>query len=178
MGKRSNAFGSGKEALSPAPPPLRTARAPFDASSSSIEQRPCEIRPGAAPPADDTPSRTRLLPWTGANLSVTTAVPATERTSVAEAAPAKVVATSPTFLRHFLRRFADVSRPTTPEGSLPAFAWGDVAGWLNPYPPYYRAAFASSLLLYPQPHRLALRFAFPCGRATGLPRCAAETRVG
>jgi hypothetical protein len=32
---------------------------------------------------------------------------------------------------------------------------------LNPYPPYYRTAFAFSLLLYPLPHRLALRFAFP-----------------
>src|SRR5262249_10242672 len=54
---------SGKEVLSPAPPPLRTARAPFDASSSSIEQRPCEIRPGSAPPADDTPYGTRSPHW-------------------------------------------------------------------------------------------------------------------
>ena len=54
---------SGKEVLSPAPPPLRTARAPFDASSSSIEQRPCEIRPSTAPPADDTPYGTRLTHW-------------------------------------------------------------------------------------------------------------------
>src|SRR5262249_32885103 len=36
---------SGKEALSPVPPPLRTARAPFDASSSSIEQRPLRYDP-------------------------------------------------------------------------------------------------------------------------------------
>jgi hypothetical protein len=40
----------------------------------------------------------------------------------------------------------------------------------NPYPPHYRTAFASSLLLYPQPHRLLLRVAFPDGRTTGLPR--------
>src|SRR5262249_1562033 len=33
--------GSGKEILLPAPPPLRTARAPFDACSSSIDQRTC-----------------------------------------------------------------------------------------------------------------------------------------
>jgi hypothetical protein len=44
-------------------PPLRTARAPFDASSSSIEQCPCEIRSGAAPPSDDTPSETRSPHW-------------------------------------------------------------------------------------------------------------------
>jgi hypothetical protein len=31
--------GSGKEVLLPAPPPLRTGRAPFDASGSSMEQR-------------------------------------------------------------------------------------------------------------------------------------------
>src|SRR5436190_13736585 len=86
---------SGKEALSPAPPPLRTARAPFDASSSSIEQRPCEIRPGAAPPADDTPSTGRGCPiGLGANLDITEAAPATDMTSVAGAAPAKVIATS------------------------------------------------------------------------------------
>src|SRR5438874_9195487 len=50
---------------------------------------------------------------------------------------------------------------------------GDVAGWLNPYPAHYRPAFACSLLLYPPPHRLPLRVAFPCsrgcrGEATGL----------
>ncbi len=32
---------------------------------------------------------------------------------------------------------------------------------LNLYPPDYRAAFAFSILPYPQPHRLALRLAFP-----------------
>src|SRR5207248_8239231 len=63
MGTWVRADRSGKEVLSPAPPPLRTARAPFDASSSSIEQRPCEIRPGPAPPADDTPYETRLPHW-------------------------------------------------------------------------------------------------------------------
>src|SRR5262249_10563692 len=54
---------SGKEALSPAPPPLRIARAGFPACSSSLGQCPCEIRPGPAPPADDTPSGTRWPHW-------------------------------------------------------------------------------------------------------------------
>ena len=40
---------------------------------------------------------------------------------------------------------------------------------LNPYPPHYRMAFASSILPFPHVHRLALRFAFPYGRRTGLP---------
>ncbi len=40
----------------------------------------------------------------------------------------------------------------------------------NPYPFHYRMAFAFSRLLYPTPHRLALRFAVPTGRMPGLPR--------
>jgi hypothetical protein len=40
---------------------------------------------------------------------------------------------------------------------------------LNPYPPYYRMAFASSILPFPHTPGLALRFAFPYGRRTGLP---------
>src|SRR5262245_45405662 len=39
----------------------------------------------------------------------------------------------------------------------------------HPYPLYYRAALASSLLLYPLSYRLALRVAFHEGRTTGLP---------
>src|SRR6266487_388190 len=41
-----------------------------------------------------------------------------------------------------------------------------------PYLLHYRAAFAFSILLYPQPYRLSLRSSFPCGRATDLPRFA------
>ncbi len=42
---------------------------------------------------------------------------------------------------------------------------------LNSYPPHYRTTFAFSILLYPQPHRLTLRLAFPVsGEVTGLPR--------
>src|SRR5262249_47210411 len=124
---------SGKVVLLPAPPPLRTARAPFDACSSSIGQRHCEIRPGAAPPSHDTPSTGRgcLLGLEG-KLVVTAAVPTTEMSSVAAVAPDKVVATLPTVLHHSLRRLADGPRPPTPEGSLPAFAWGDVATPIRP----------------------------------------------
>ena len=45
------------------------------------------------------------------------------------------------------------SRAETPEGSRPAFAWGDLARGLNPYPSDYGTAFASSLVPYPPPHR-------------------------
>src|SRR5271165_1505449 len=53
------------------------------------------------------------------------------------------------------------SRAETPEGSQPAFAWGDLARRLNPYPSDYGEAFASSLLLYPPSHQQP-----PCGGPT------------
>ncbi len=61
------------------------------------------------------------------------------------------------------------SRDERPDGSLPAFAWGDVAEWRNPSLPYYEGAFAFSVFLYPQPHRCSLRFPFPIGGAADLP---------
>ena len=69
------------------------------------------------------------------------------------------------FCRHLLaslKWFARFSRDERPEGSQPAFAWGDLARRLNPYPTDYRAAFASSLILYPPSRRRPL--------AAGLPR--------
>jgi len=67
----------------------------------------------------------------------------------------------PTYLLAPLIGWPQLSCDGRPSGSLPPFGWGDVASRLNPYPPHYRTAFAFSLLLYPQPHRLASRFAFP-----------------
>src|SRR4051794_24470552 len=58
----------------------------------------------------------------GVNLDVTAIVPATEMVTVAGAAPAEVIATSPTDLLCPLRRLPDGSRPSTPGGSRPAFA--------------------------------------------------------
>jgi hypothetical protein len=76
--------------------------------------------------SDNASARIRGCPTgSGANLDVTAAEPATEMTSVAAVAPAKVVSTSPTFLHHSLRRLADGSRPPTPQGSQSAFAGGD-----------------------------------------------------
>jgi len=83
--------------------------------------------------------------------------------------------------RHFCcaaqSRLAVLSRASTPEGSLPACAEGNVARKLNPYPADYRSAFASSLLLYPLPCQVTLRFPLLAGasRATGLPRSAGGT---
>jgi len=42
----------------------------------------------------------------------------------------------------------------------------------NPYPIYYRWAFACSVLPYPPHCRRALRHAFPGGSTTGLPSSA------
>jgi hypothetical protein len=112
---------SGKEVLLPAPPPLRTVQASFDAYSSSIRQR---FLPERGCPIG-----------LGVNLSVTATGPATELTSVVQAAPAEVIATSPTVRLCLLRRLADGSRPPTPEGSRPAFAWSDVAIGSTPVRP-------------------------------------------
>src|SRR3954463_3365443 len=93
----------------------------FDACSSSIRQRFLPVR--GCPIG------------LGVNLSVTATGPATELTSVAQAAPAEVIATSPTVLLCLLRRLADGLRPLTPEGSRPAFAWSDVAIGSTPVRP-------------------------------------------
>lgn len=72
----------------------------------------------------------------------------------------------------FQRRLHRRSRKETPAGRLHPFGSGQI--W-NPYPPYYRAAFASSGILYPHIRGLPLRFAFPSdsGRCTGFP-CSAQ----
>jgi hypothetical protein len=93
----------------------------FDACSSSIRQR---FLPERGCPIG-----------LGVNLSVTATGPATELTSVAQAAPAEVIATSPTVLLCLLRRLTDGLRPLTPEGSRPAFAWSDVAIGSTPVRP-------------------------------------------
>jgi hypothetical protein len=61
-----------------------------------------------------------------------------------------------------LNQLGRCSRDERPDGSLPAFAWGDVAE-AHPYPAHYRLAFAFSVLLYPQHYRQTLRRAFPGG---------------
>lgn len=59
-------------------------------------------------------------------------MPATEVTSVAAGAPARVFTTPPTFLHPSLRRLADSSRPPTPRGSLLPFGWGNVPTPIRP----------------------------------------------
>src|SRR5215831_6263277 len=81
-------------------------------------------------------------------------------------------------LPSLLRRLAKLSGEARPDGRLPACAWGYVARRLNPYPPHYRMAFASSILPLPHVYRLALRLAFPYGRHTGLPCSVSVTANG
>src|SRR5215813_10691041 len=75
-----------------------------------------------------------------------------------------------------LDRFLKVSRPSTPQGSLPACASGDVATRIRP------ATGRPSLFPTPYPHRLglALRPSYlPFGRSdTGLPRSTRLTMTG
>ena len=131
------------------PRPLRTVHASFPAYGSSVGQRaftehwargahlgstdprrPCS-QPWRSAPMAKPPRRHTVAPPRG-NLDVTTAVPATELPAVVGAAPATAVTAAPTFLLCPLRRLADGSRPPTPEGSLPACAWGDVATPIQP----------------------------------------------
>jgi hypothetical protein len=81
-------------------------------------------------------------------------------------------------LLSLLRRLAKLSGDARPDGRLPACTWGHVARGRNPYPPHYRMAFASSILLLPHAYQLALRLAFPHGRHTGLPCSVSVTTNG
>jgi len=65
------------------------------------------------------------------------------------------------------RRLIKLSRRERPSGSLPAFAWGDVALRLNPYPLHYRTAFAFSTILCPHRQQHSLRSACPEGQRYG-----------
>src|SRR2546430_4852675 len=81
-------------------------------------------------------------------------------------------------LPSLLRRLAKLSGDARPDGRQHAFAQGDIARGLNPYPLHYRMAFASSIFPCPHACRLALRFAFPPGRRTGLPCSVSVTTNG
>src|SRR5262245_1900768 len=77
-----------------------------------------KLSPHTAQALVNAPSQARGRPiGLGADLDVTSTVPATEMTSVAGAAPATAVTTAPTVLLCPLRRSAARSRPPTPEGS-------------------------------------------------------------
>ena len=136
------------------PSPLRTTRKPFGLCRSSLSQGPSRDPVGHSLHLHDT----GLGP-----ASVTRRRPHQQRGC-----------------RHLLCLLSQLfrrSRAETPEGSQPAFAWGDLAGGLNPYPPGYRTAFASSLILYPPSHRRHLAVGLPEGRTTGLPRPMDESRM-
>jgi hypothetical protein len=81
----------------------------------------------------------------------------------------------PTSLLVSLSQLAKFSRDERPEGSRPAFAVGSCRLEAQPYPTHYRSAFACSLLLYPPLRQRLLRFTFPEGETTGLPRSVAVT---
>jgi hypothetical protein len=127
----------------PPPPPLRTAHESFPSCSSSLSNA---LR------------RTRVSQPAEAESTFT--IPAWYRHTEAGGRTSRANERLPSFAC-LLKRLARISRDERPEGSPPAFAWGDLARGLNPSPPDYRAAFASSLILYPPPHRRP-----PCGGPT------------
>jgi hypothetical protein len=122
------AVGSGKEVRSHSPPPLRTVRASFNAYGSSIEQRLCVARPGAAPPAHDTPYETRLPHWPWGQPGRYYG-----RAGYRDSAGAAPRALPPaTDLLCPPNRLAVGSCPSTPGGSRLAFARGDLATPIRP----------------------------------------------
>ena len=112
----------------PSPPPLRTVHAPFNAYGSSIEQRPCVARPGAVPPAHDTPyaARSPHWPWGQPGRYFDRAG---DRRS-AGAAPRALPPASDLLCPP--SRLAVGSHPPTPGGSQLAFARGDLATPIRP----------------------------------------------
>ena len=140
---------SGKEVTSPPPPPgsrgalllpspLRTTRKPSVYAAQASLKVPRGTRWGAAHHLHDT------------GLELTSGTP---RRPHQQASCCHLLCLPSQLPRR--------SRAETPEGSQPAFAWGDLARRLNPYPSDYGAAFASSLLLYPPSHQQP-----PCGGPT------------
>ena len=140
--------------------PLRTARESFPSSSSSLANAPCGTR------------WCHVLLWHHlhhTHLEPPHRHPVGECTSQCR------------HCRHLLsllERLAKVSGDARPDGRQRAFARGDVARGLNPSPPHYRMAFASSILLLPHAYQLALRLAFPHGRRTGFPCSVSVTTNG
>jgi hypothetical protein len=91
--------------------------------------------------------------------------------------------TPPTFLHCFLKSVCPPFTYANTRGKSAGFRRGVMSSLKrNAYPTHYRPAFACSLLLYPPPQGLALRFAFPvgclAGETTGLPRSAGVTVWG
>ena len=145
----------------------------FDACSSSIEQRPCEIRPGTAPPAHDTPYGTRLPHWPwGQPGRYCDRAGYRDRRGLHQRGSLRSrrqICFAPP------RRLAVGSRPSTPEGSRPAFARGDVPTPIRP--------ITGRLSLPPpsftrRPMGSSCDSLSPMGRTTGLPRSADVPRWG
>ena len=157
------------------PSPLRTARESFPSSSSSLANAPCGTRSCHVQHVlwHDL-HHTRLepphRPVDGIPVNGVPGPRASgERTSLC---------CHRCHLPSLFQKLAKLSCDERPDGRLPACAWGDIARALNPYPPHYRMAFASSILLCPHAYRLALRLAFPYGKRTGFPCSVSVTTNG
>src|SRR6516225_7050405 len=149
--------GSGKEARLPEPPPLRTGRASFPASGSSIGKR--TLRHAVYPAEGCTSTLLRR-----------------SRQRNRREPHQQELCAPPTFLLCSLKSVGQTFHVHQSQREVCRLSpWDDVAGRLNPYPVHYRPAFACSLLLYPPFHQPLLRDAFPDGETTSLPRSVAVT---
>ena len=145
--------GSGKEVLSPAPPPLRTGRAPFRRIRLKHEQRTLK-------------HAVNLLGREG-HLHGTRTEPAPDVPRWWQPHQPGSLRPRRQFCFAAQGRLAVVSRAFTPGGSLLPFGRGDVAARLNPYPADYQPAFACSPFLYPLSCQVVLRLPFRRGSAPG-----------
>ena len=128
---------SGKEVALPSPPPLRTVRATFTAYGSSLCKR---LLRDALPPLR----------------AKTTARYSSAAAACFQGRPHQQALPPPTSAC-LLQRLVELSRAARPEGSLPAFAWGDIATPIRPITGRRSLAPSSSA---------RLRVGRPCGFPT------------
>ena len=116
--------------MSPAVPPLRTGRASFPASGSSVEKRTLRH---AARSHEERPST----------------LPRRSRQRNRRKPHQQEVCTPPTFLLCFLKSVCQTLHVDQHQREVCRLApRGDVALRLNPYPAHYRPAFAFSMIIY------------------------------
>lgn len=147
---------SGKEVALLPPPPLRTARATFTASSSSLPKMPCSTHrhnTQIAVKACPVPCAVRLIgcPYASPveHYRVNWTILICSRFRIASVEAHQFWAFALTAIcPSSIQRFDLCSRPGRPCRSLPAFACGYLVFRLNHYPSHYKMAFAFSALLY------------------------------
>ena len=155
---------SGSEAALPPPRPLRTGLETFTSSGSSRSNAPFTGRaaPGSLPGATSrytTEDDTRSAESSG----LRRLAPAIRQMFPSASAP---YSTNSCFGVPVSFLVTSDQTEVCPLSRGIMYPFGDshgIASRFNPYPTYYRLAFAFSVIPYPPPHRLASRLTFPEG---------------